>query len=1047
MMIFMSARIQGWDLRYRWQCFLGYWLSARIRLGCTSIMNSKFLRIKRERRERGEFLGGSIDRSAQYTHPLALRGARVGMLAMFLCWGIATVSAAERAPTLDLDIATQRQWVEAMKLNPRGPFDQIRWFCEDGARLLPTPSACEPHGGGHQHGQWSPRTKSLREAGFRIANFYADLEIDELLAADPTFSPLAQMLIEQFLIRADDGWILRQARYYRGAFQEEGERKGARALLLRLLNDADWITSRFLFLRTAISTLPHGTETASVREIRQLAATLSDRDTLFKPLRNQIHGRMKAGDAAEVRAYAERLATGQGDFLRLANLLDALYARDASLALNELLLQLPSTAALRGALKPQLVAWQAPLSTNGLARAPYLSRALAVLRDGVLDAATPTLRLQVMEASLLLEAEYFTLLGELTPTLASGSRRARLDFTRSNIDALYGTGLISARQRGALNDALDEFLANSKSPTDYKRTADYLALAPHWATQAYRLHFGLAIDQLTPLEPKTALFIQDALRGSPLVSYAAVMDSLVRDANQTRGVRNELFGEDVGGGLRGLNPGLARGVLHLVSAEVTTTTFERQGIYVLPETVADLPPVRGIVTAGEGNPLSHVQLLARNLGIPNVAIEERNLEKLRPYDGKEIVLAVSPGGSVRLALMDAQTSALFDLAPAVNAQPVITVDLAKLDLTKRDFINLSALRAADSGRIVGPKAAKLGELKFHYPEAVADGVAIPFGAFRAVLEQPLPGSTSSIFDWMKGEYARLAMLPRDSAEQRHQTEALRSRLEHLIAEIDPGAGFRAALGATMREVFGAHDKVGVFVRSDTNVEDLPGFTGAGLNLTLPNVVGQQEIFKAIAKVWASPFSARSFAWRQALMTTPEHVYPAVLLLKSVDNDKSGVLVTHDIDTRSTEWLSVALNEGVGGAVDGQSAESVRIRISDGSIRLLAQATAPLRRQIAPAGGITLLPVSGLDAVLQPSEARLLVNLARELPQKFPPIVDAQGVPAPADIEFGFLNGALQLFQIRPFLDNAAARGATYLLEMDALSSNVASTQVDLEQVP
>ena len=162
-------------------------------------------------------------------------------------------------------------------------------------------------------------------------------------------------------------------------------------------------------------------------------------------------------------------------------------------------------------------------------------------------------------------------------------------------------------------------------------------------------------------------------------------------------------------------------VLHLVSADVTTTTFERQGIYVLPETVADLPPVRGIVTAGEGNPLSHVQLLARNLGIPNVAIEERNLEKLRPYDGKEIVLAVSPGGSVRLALMDAQTSALFDVAPAVNAQPVITVDLAKLDLTKRDFINLSALRAADSGRIVGPKAAKLGELKFHYPEAVADG--------------------------------------------------------------------------------------------------------------------------------------------------------------------------------------------------------------------------------------------------------------------------------------------------------------------------------------
>ena len=51
------------------------------------------------------------------------------------------------------------------------------------------------------------------------------------------------------------------------------------------------------------------------------------------------------------------------------------------------------------------------------------------------------------------------------------------------------------------------------------------------------------------------------------------------------------------------------------------------------------------------------------------------------------------------------------------------------------------------------------------------------------------------------------------------------------------------------------------------------------------------------------------------MDKPEHVYPAVLLMLSVDADKSGVLVTQDIDTGSPQWLSVAVNEGVGGAVD------------------------------------------------------------------------------------------------------------------------------------
>ena len=36
-----------------------------------------------------------------------------------------------------------------------------------------------------------------------------------------------------------------------------------------------------------------------------------------------------------------------------------------------------------------------------------------------------------------------------------------------------------------------------------------------------------------------------------------------------------------------------------------------------------------------------------------------------------------------------------------------------------------------------------------------------------------------------------------------------------------------------------------------------GFTGAGLNLTLPNVVGYENLLAGIADVWASPFTARA----------------------------------------------------------------------------------------------------------------------------------------------------------------------------------------------
>jgi len=159
------------------------------------------------------------------------------------------------------------------------------------------------------------------------------------------------------------------------------------------------------------------------------------------------------------------------------------------------------------------------------------------------------------------------------------------------------------------------------------------------------------------------------------------------------------------------------------------------------------------------------------------------------------------------------------------------------------------------------------------------------------------------------------------------------------------------------------------------------------------------------------------------------------------------MVTADIDTGDTGVLSVAVNEGVGGAVDGQSAESLRIDTRDGSVRVLAMATAPWRRMPAPGGGIETLPVSGDEAVLRPAEIRQLIRFAKELPRRFPPITDAAGKPAPADIEFGFLDGKLQLFQLRPFLESRQARGSTYLSRMDQAQGDNRNLSVDMQEVP
>jgi hypothetical protein len=70
-----------------------------------------------------------------------------------------------------------------------------------------------------------------------------------------------------------------------------------------------------------------------------------------------------------------------------------------------------------------------------------------------------------------------------------------------------------------------------------------------------------------------------------------------------------------------------------------------------------------------------------------------------------------------------------------------------------------------------------------------------------------------------------------------------------------------------------------------------------------------------------------------------------------------------------------------------------------------------------------------------------------LPDRFPPITDDQGNSAPADIEFGFLDGKLQLFQLRPFLESRKARGSGYLAEMDKSLQGSMDRKVNMLEVP
>ena len=938
-----------------------------------------------------------------------------------------------------------RQWITEMKTSSRGPFARIRWFCNDGTVLPPKPYACRDHDGGVQHGEWTDRVKRLRTGGYYIANVLASLDLDQITSARGYSDLYNQILIEKFLITADDGWIFRKARFYRGAVQVENETAKARELLLGLSAEDIWAIRGFIPLRIGVNLLDHGAETISVAKVRQLSLALSEKDEKFLPLRIKMHNQPDRKDAQRVRSYAKGVQdpTLVAEYERLAVEIDKVFAAES--AANSLKIFQKKLSG-HPELTREITTAIGILDTDkdpGV-RFATACKVMAKIREQLVSIQNAELRLAAVEVGLAMETEQYAAGRDLMEEIQTASRRKRLQWLKDSIFAVYGAGLISVLQ---LQDLMDTFARIDSGETSleiYKAALDYLALVPGWGTQWLGFHFNESQRKLVEIEPLVDRVIQDALRASPLFFYSNVLNDLLRDVNQLVGLHHELFGRDVGAGLRSLNPGLARGKIRL-KPESHHEEFDPQGIYLLPETIAELPPVAGILTAGEGNPLSHVQLLARNLGIPNVTIDESLIPELVAYEGKSVILAVSPAGSVQLMLDQGQLNHIF--AQQTASDTLIQPDLEKLDLKKSSFMSLSQLRAKDSGRAVGPKAANLGELYHHYPESVADGLAIPFGVFRIILDQPTQNRSQTLFQWMEAEYAEIQTSGIGSDQREKKLEFLRKRVEDYLLKIRFHPKYQQRLAEAMERVFGPDGTYGVFVRSDTNVEDLPGFTGAGLNKTIPNVVGVENIVAAIPRVWASPFSKRAFAWRQSHMSLPQHVYASVLLMRSVPSEKSGVMVTQDIDTGDKEWLSVAVNEGVGGAVDGQAAESLRINIKTGDVRMLAQATAPWRRVLNPSGGVVKELVEDPQTVLKPNEIRQLINLAQDLPQRYPLLLGAEGTPAPADIEFGFVDGELQLFQIRPFLESVQARSNEYLKDLDTDMTSQYDKTVNLDETP
>lgn len=914
---------------------------------------------------------------------------------LILLAGQAVASAAALVPPTAEVLEEAKGLVAAMKENARGPYSRIRWFCNDGSSHPPTPYPCAERGGGRQHAEYSEQRTRLAQLGWPAGTVVAALTWDELWQPEQRHQRLRALPLEFYLDAVDDGWVLHLARHYRGRIQIEDEEATGRALLLQLFEQPGFLKQNFLLARELARTLPHGRPTGDrTRSIRHLSQEISDLDSSFSNLRIEVHSRPSASTAGRVRDWLQARPNATPEIRekvqRLAAGLDELYGPSG----RQIRLKAAASALAKYSPEATKLINEAQGAVHAL-RIEHLSQAVVRLRSDSGEK-EPSASLRRLDLMVELEAELRTsALERLDMKL---TRREMLQLARHLLHAAWGLGWLSEGEREALLSPLENLLhAAEVFAADFAFATKRLSLAAGWAAQSVRFDFAEPLLYYSALEPKAGRFADDLLRDSVLLPLGELAHRLAVDGARTVGIGHLVFGESAGG-LLGINPGVARGRLRILEPDELAQGIHAADneIVVLTETVADLNPVAGILTLGEGNPLSHVQMLARNLGIPNAVVAKSLLARLREHAGEEVLLAVAGDGRV---LIDRLGEANGTQQKQTDQSVVLSkVPLPKPELKQLTPLPLAQLHAGLSGNTVGPKAANVGELNRLFPGRIAPAIALPFAIFAAHTEQPRAQLEQAFHRRNTGELDQAGL------------DAVLDEVRLQVAAISLQPELRAELTEMMEQEFGPAGSYGVFVRSDTNAEDLPQFTGAGLNKTMPHVVGLEQQLAAIPQVWSSVYTQRAMAWRSRILTNPEAVFASVLLMKSVPSEKSGVLVTSDL-TGAGAGLTVSVAWGVGGAVDNESAES-RVLRADGSSLMLAEAKAPYRRALADSGGVIWLPASA-GKVLTEMEMNELRQLAQEVTERYPPAVDERGHALPWDIEFAFAQGKLWLLQIRP----------------------------------
>ncbi len=431
------------------------------------------------------------------------------------------------------------------------------------------------------------------------------------------------------------------------------------------------------------------------------------------------------------------------------------------------------------------------------------------------------------------------------------------------------------------------------------------------------------------------------------------------------------------------NPGIAAGRLRLIDGVNSRLTDATAADILLVEHVPDwLPPASALISASPQTPLAHVNLLARNRGIPNASQAGlfddpalRQAARVRAY----AIVRATPDGQLDVALITEDEYAEWNRlnvkapisVPFVDPSSMATViDLTDLAATVTTEAEIDSWRPIIGGKSAGFLSLLAAPGVTTPPTPLAITVAPYFehlGQVSSELDAMLADrdfqqSARVRFLLLEGRDSYLASYPEAADAALASAIAIKHPVGTPLGDILDAGGFMgffrdvainpvtlAEIEARLRATFGSYaDTQALRFRSSSSVEDIEGFSGAGLydsnsGFLVPDAQPDENdhnksIERTIKKTWSSYWSFEAFEERRLENIDHRSGAMGVLVHASLDDDletNNGVATFTVLPSNSPDIAVALVNVQAGSEsvtnpdpIEGELPEVVELRLTD-----------------------------------------------------------------------------------------------------------------------